>query len=459
MQIGKNKIITLAITVLFIFSMSASMMLIPSVNAHTPAWTIPTYAYITISPNPVGVGQQAYVIMFLDKLYDNTLSINNYRFHNYQLVITAPDGTNTTESFPVIQDTTSAQDYAFTPNTVGTYTLTFIFPGQTLTLANDANSEATLFGPPTFPNPYINDTYAPSSATTTLTVQSSPVPTATASGPLPTAYWTRPIYGENSYWYTLSSNWLGTGSPGYSGFGGTSNQQSFPGDAVGSLTSHVMWTKQLQSGGVVGGNTVAIPANTYFEGSAYSQRYTNPIIVDGMLIYTNPIGWSDVPGGTGGQGYGATTCVDLQTGQTLWTNPTMKALSFAYIYDAEDPNQHGVWPPVLISSTASNGGIFGAGAGNWYAYDADTGTSIFNITNVPGGATMLGPSGEFLVDNIVSYGPITMGPFGPSHSGAPYYLQEWNSSKLWDSTYSGASTVPGLIPTYTDGSNPALPRL
>ncbi len=66
-------------------------------------------------------------------------TINNYRFHDYQLVITAPDGTNTTETFPVVQDTTSAQDYAFTPNTVGTYKLTFIFPGQTLTLANDAN--------------------------------------------------------------------------------------------------------------------------------------------------------------------------------------------------------------------------------------------------------------------------------------------------------------------------------
>jgi hypothetical protein len=217
-----------------------------------------------------------------------------------------------------------------------------------------------------------------------------------------------------------------------------------------------MWDKQIQSGGVVGGNTVAIPANTYFEGSAYSQRYTNPIIVDGMLIYNNPIGWSGVAGGTGSQGYGPTTCVNLQTGQTLWTNPNMLAISFAYIYDAEDPNQHGVWPPVLISSTASNGGIFGAAPGNWYAYDAFTGQSIFNITNVPGGATMLGPSGEFLVDNLVSYGPITIGPFGPAHSGAPYYLQEWNSSKLWDSTYSGASTVPGLIPTYTDGSNPAL---
>ncbi len=73
MQIGKNKTISIAISILFIFSMTASMMLIPSANAHTPAWTIPTYAFITVSPNPIGVGQQAYVIMWLDKLYDNTL--------------------------------------------------------------------------------------------------------------------------------------------------------------------------------------------------------------------------------------------------------------------------------------------------------------------------------------------------------------------------------------------------
>jgi hypothetical protein len=438
MQISKNRAVIIAITTLFIFSMSASTMLIPMANAHTPKWNIPTYAYVVVSPNPVGIGQKAYVIMWLDKLYENAYLYNSYRFHDYTLVITAPDGTNTTETFPVVSDTTSANDYTFTPAAAGIYTVTFIFPGQTVAVPNaDPTDE------------YLNDTYLPSSASTTLVVQSTPVPAATASGPLPTAYWTRPIYGENSYWYTLSSNWLGSGVPGYAGWGATSNQQSFPGDAVGSLTCHVMWTKEIQSGGVVGGNTVAIPANTYFEGSAYSQRYINPIIVDGMLIYNPPIAWDGISGNFNGDPYGPTTCVDLQTGKVLWTNPNMPAITFAYIYDAEDPNQHGVWSPVLISSTVTSG-AFGNYPGNWYAFDAFTGTSLFNITNVPAGTVMLGPSGEYLSLSFVNYGPVDQygNPTGPEN----WYLQEWNSSRLWDSEYSGPSTVPTLIPPITDGS-------
>ena len=448
MQIGKNKKLSIAISILFIFSMSASMMLIPSANAHTPALQIPTYAFVNVAPNPIGVGQQCYVIMWLDKLYENAYISTPYRFHNYQIVITDPDGANTSETFPIIYDTTSAQDYAFTPDKVGTYTVTFIFPGQTITSSNAAAGDA-----------FINDTYQASSASTTLTVQSSPIAAAIGSGPLPTAYWTRPIYGENTNWYTLSSNWLGTTWPGYAAWGTfTANSQSFPGDAVGSQTSHIMWTKPIQSGGIVGGNNYpALPGNTWFEGSAYSQRYGNPIIVDGMLIYNPPLGWSGVAGGLAANPINApTTCVDLQTGQTIWTNPNMGAISFAYVYDAEDPNQHGVWPPVLVRSTVSSG-LFGSFPGNWYGYDAFTGISIFNVTNVPAGTVMMGPSGEYLSLSFVNYGPTTMTAFGPVPSGpVKVYLQEWNSSKLWDDTYSGPSTVPTLQPPISDGSNPSL---
>ena len=77
------------------------------------------------------------------------------------------------------------------------------------------------------------------------------------------------------------------------------------------MTGHVMWTKPLDSGGVVGGNQTAIAGDTYFEGSAYNQRYTNPIIVDGMLYYTEPISFAGVPGGLSGSAYGpmtASTC-------------------------------------------------------------------------------------------------------------------------------------------------------
>ena len=93
--------------------------------------------------------------------------------------------------------------YAFTPTAVGTYNLTFNFPGQVYGANGDGYPASTL----------INDTYLPSSASTTLTVQSTPIPAATLALRLPTDYWTRPIYGENTNWYTISSNWLGTGSP------------------------------------------------------------------------------------------------------------------------------------------------------------------------------------------------------------------------------------------------------
>ena len=439
MQLFKNKCVAIAIALFLMVSMAASMMLLPNANAHTPAWNIPTYAYITAAPNPIGVGQTTYIIMWLDKLWDNTALTNNYRFHNYELVITAPDGSNTTVPFPVVSDPTSAQDYSFTPTTAGTYVLTFIFPGQTITTSNDFATITEPF-PPYSPeaNPYIGDYYEPSTASMNLTVQSTKIPAALSSAPLPTAYWTRPIYAENTNWYTLASNWLGSGDPGYEGWGATANQQSFPGDAVGSLTNHVMWTKPIQSGGVVGGTTTtSIPADTFFEGSAYSQRFVNPIIVDGMLIYNPPVGWS-------GSESGPTTAVNLQTGQVIWTNPNMPQPTFAYIYDAQDPNQHGVWPPVLICSTA--GYFLGFSyPGTWEAFDADTGTWIFNVTNVPGGIPMLGPSGEYLVLNFVNLNP---NPFGTPE----WYLQEWNSSRLWDGTYSGPSTVPGLIPQVTNGA-------
>ena len=456
MQIAKNKTLAIAIAIFLMFSMSASMMLIPNVSAHTPAWTIPTYAFITAAPNPIGVGQQTYIIMWLDKLWDNVLPTNDYRFHNYELVITAPDGTNTTEAFPVVTDPTSDQDYAFTPTTTGTYVLTFIFPGQTITTSNDLATLPLPYPPFSEPNPYIGDYYGPSTASMNLTVQSTPIPAAITSEPLPTAYWTRPIYAENTNWYTLASNWLGSGDPGYEGWGATANQQSYPvgagvnddiGDAVGSLTPHIMWTKPIQTGGVVGGNTVAIQGDTYFEGSAYSQRYIDPIIVDGMLIYNPPLGWS-------GDESGPTTCVNLQTGQVIWTNPNMPEPTFAYVYDAQDPNQHGVWPPVLICSTALNNFIGMNIAGNWEAFDAFTGDWIFNVTNVPGGEPMLGPSGEYLLLDYVNLNDLN--PFLPPTGPPEYYLQEWNSSRLWDNTYSGPSTVPGLIPTITNGADPSL---
>ena len=206
----KNKFLAITMAILLSVLMASSMMLIPTTSAHTPPWQIPTYAYIYASPNPVGVGQFVHVDMFLDKVIDSAALNNNIRFENYQLTITAPDGKKTVETFAVVTDPTSNQDYSFTPSETGTYTFNFTFPGQTFTFTQAVSS---IFGPPA-PSQYIGDYYEPSSASATLTVQQSPVPVYPTT-PLPTTYWTRPIYGTNSNWYTVSSNYLGRNAPGY----------------------------------------------------------------------------------------------------------------------------------------------------------------------------------------------------------------------------------------------------
>ncbi|MGA3289727.1 MAG: PQQ-binding-like beta-propeller repeat protein [Candidatus Bathyarchaeia archaeon] len=423
MQIAKNRIAAIAIAIFLMFSMTTSLTLIPSARAAS-APTITTYAYIAVFPNPVGVGQTATIDMWLSRVLPGAQPGNDVRWANYKLTITAPDGTNTSQTFGTVEDPTANQDYSFTPSTAGTYTLTFNFPGQTYTWAPFMSA----FGP----IDATGNVYTGSSATTTLTVQQTSIANYPTT-PLPTAYWTRPIYGLNPNWYTISSNWLGDSAAGYSGglLGG-----EFPGDAIGSLTSHVMWTTPLDMGGVVGGNLFSAEQGaTYFEGSAYQNRYNNPIIVDGYLYYKEPISFS-------GPSSGPTVCVNLQTGQQVWSSSTMPSLSFAYIYNVEDPNQHGVYPPILV---ATIGAVFLGPAVplTWECFDAYTGDFMFNVTNVPAGTVMRGPEGEYLIVSLVNLGT----PTQPN-----YYLQEWNSSRLWGPNYSGPSTSPPVVPPILNGT-------
>ena len=144
MKISKNKPIAIAIALLLMVSMSASMMLLPSAIAHTPAWKIPTYAYIWASPNPDGVAQTVSVYMWLTNYYYGAQQSNDLRFHNYELSITDPDGHVTTQTFATIIDTTSNQHTSFVPTVAGTYNLTFTFPGQ---VYSDTTHIATSLSP------------------------------------------------------------------------------------------------------------------------------------------------------------------------------------------------------------------------------------------------------------------------------------------------------------------------
>jgi outer membrane protein assembly factor BamB len=419
-----------AIAILLIISIGASLTLLPTANAHTPPWQIPTHAKIAVSVNPIGVGQTLNIYMWLGNLpVDGSALTNDYRYHNYKLTITAPDGTVQTQTWVNITDPTNSQYLPFTPTQVGTYALNFTFAGFAV---NDFSHLPT--------STYVNDTYLSSSVSTTLTVQQEPLPAPINSYPLPQEYWTRPIYGENTDWWSISSNWLGSGSSSYSGMIGP-GMKRFPGDAIGPRTGHIMWTKPLQSGGVVGGNNFPIQGNTYFEGSAYVQRFNNPIIVNGKLYYTEPLSFYSETS-LAGAAFGPTDCVDIRTGQLVWSRADVPPLSFAYIYDLEDPQQHGVYPAILFASA----GGFGAPT-VWRAFDADTGNPLFNVTAVPSGTAVIGPQGELLRYVLANAGNST---------NPDWRLAQWNSTKLWSGLGFSGNLPNQWVPTISgivDASN------
>ncbi len=417
MKAIKNKCLILAL--ILISSFVISLVAIPNANAHSPVWTITSYAYINAAPNPVGKGQTVDIVMWVDAPLPGAAITNDVRRHDYTLTITKPDQTVETKHWDTVSDTTSIQFYQYVPDQTGNYTLKFDYAGQNYTWTGD----------------YQNDVIKAANTSTTLTVQEEPLPAAIDSYPLPTEYWTRPIEGQNTYWYAISSNWLGapyiTGANTYTGVPG-----AFQPDGSAPNSAHVMWTKPIQYGGVVGGNNTAVQGEAYYQGGSYNSRYSNGLIMQGTLFYQEP--WGNA--GTGGD----YIAVDLRTGAELWRiNPaatgTMLAPSFGYIYSYEDPNQHGALPNGLLIAPYRVGAIT-----CWAAYEPSTGKlTTMNITNIPSGVAAKGPSGEYLIYTLTNYG---------NAANPNYYLAQWNSSRVF-----GGMQGTGVGNWYSGTVNASLP--
>ena len=70
MKFAKNRIAAITIAIFFMFSMSASMILIPSASAVTLASgkiDIQLFAFCNVAPNPIGVGQSVNVGFWLNE--------------------------------------------------------------------------------------------------------------------------------------------------------------------------------------------------------------------------------------------------------------------------------------------------------------------------------------------------------------------------------------------------------
>lgn len=424
---AKNKTAITMVTLL-ILTFAISLIALPAANAQSTR-KMTSYAYLIAIPNPVGVGQTTFISMWVDAALPDALYTNDIRRHGYKLTITAPDGTKTTEEWPILFDTTGVEFKSFTPSQAGEYTLLFEYAGQVYTW-NATSAQRQFTG----------TTFLPANKTVTLTVQQEPLPAPIGSYPLPTEYWTRPIEGQNLDWYTLSSHWLrGSYFGAFATPGGRLNLWQRDGAAPNS--GHIMWTKPIEFGGVVGGGNVRVNGSTYYSGGSYEGRFGDALIMQGRLYFTMPLGH-----GGGGGGY---ISVDLRTGEEYWYRGELGtgvvggySDSKGELYDFDSQNQHGV-----------GGGLIWQIAGStWSAYDGFTGKWAYNLTGVPSGTEVYTDKGE-IVRYVFNYQNRWMALWNwteaPDTRGGieGYYGNQWRpNGRSIDTSkaYSWNVTIPNL---------------
>jgi hypothetical protein len=180
MILKKNKS-TLTIVFAAILLLSTFTIMMPAVKAAD----VPTYAYLSVSPNPVGVGQTLSLVATVQPLPPTGFDV----YHGLTITITKPDGT--TQTIGPLDTSTIGGQFAFhTPTQVGTYQFKMDYAGET------------------FPS---GATHLPSQTPVTdIVVQEDLIP-HWPDNPLPTDYWDRPINARNRNWGDIAGNWLQRG--------------------------------------------------------------------------------------------------------------------------------------------------------------------------------------------------------------------------------------------------------
>jgi hypothetical protein len=372
-----------------IFAVAASLVISSNVfgQVYFPeGYEVPTYAYINVAPNPIGVGQTVNVNFFLA-----TPMETSERPINMTVRMVDPDGKETIFG-PYTGDTTGGTFFNFVPDKAGDYTFQFIYGGQTLA------------GDPARPNmlAWKGLVNLPSqSEVKTLTVQEEPITQSHyPTTPLPTEWWQTPVPAQNvEQWYKIMGPWLGFGAITF-GQTGSYNATSFCNPYTTSpLTGHIIWTKPWGAGGVVGGDAGGTQDTGHYWTTRQYQPQYEPIIINGILysqLYPTTMGANQAQG---------IQAVDLYTGETLWTINTTNRLRCGMTTVYNHVNQYGVLGPFIwttgqlpASDTGGSRPALQSGTVQWNMYDATTGHYMLSLVN--GSALTLRPDEH---GNLIGY--------------------------------------------------------
>ena len=363
-SLKNNKILAIAIALLLTLSIATPILSSQTVNAHTPPWQIKTYAFIDANPDPIGIGQTAFITFGIDKVPNTVSGAYGDRWTGLTVTVTDPAGKITTLS-GFVADDTGFSHTTFVPDQIGNYTFVCNFPGQTLTGAN----------PPASGNgavaQYIGDVYLPSTSNTAVMMVTNEPATLVPFNALPTGYWQRPINMMNSNWNTISGNWLGLFAYTNAGLGYNATTDFDPYIQLAN-SAHILWTTPLAPGGLIGGEYGATAHSNYYSTAQYECKYL-AVIINGVLYYTfTPDASTDKQG---------IIAQDLKTGAILWHRYDLNGtLARGQIFNYISPNQYG-GHAYLWTSTMS---MYDAVTGNWILDVANsTSSGLFMSQQTP----------------------------------------------------------------------------
>jgi hypothetical protein len=304
----------------------------------TPNITVTTTAFMSFQPNPIGVGQSLLVNLWLEPATHYT----RYR-SGYTVTFTKPDGsTDTVGPMNSYQGDTTAW-FEYVVDQVGEWTVKFTAAGnyfpegyyyQGVVYATQADLPP---GPyPSFGGPtHLESAYYTEASTDEqkLTVQQEQV-LSWPPAPLPTDYWTRPIYITNREWYAIGGQYpfsaIGGGPDWPAETNVYANNYKFTPYVQAPNSAHVVWMRQGALAGISGGQfgyrSIGAGEGTYagtptiiFQGRCY-QTITK--VIDGTPTSV----WE---------------CYDLRTGEVYWDITGISSAPTVVTYNSAPPSVPG----------------------------------------------------------------------------------------------------------------------
>jgi hypothetical protein len=328
-----NILLTIALTFL-LFASSVLMMPLPvqaQTDTHgapttisypiappqgvTPNQTIETIPYISVTPNPIGINQPLLVNLWMQP----PLHVSRAFTQSFLVTFTKPDGTTETVGPMNSFQADGTAWFNYEPDQEGTWQVKFDFLGNFFPEGNYTTPPGGFVGSQIV---YMASCYYKPSTSPTVefTVQKDMVASWPPSA-LPTDYWSRPISPNNREWWIIAGHFPFTGVGGGEGWPANTNiyrsNYGFTPYVTTPNTAHVVWMREGEFGGLVGGQ---FGQDSFYMGGGFGRDSNIPIIVFSGKAYQTIN--KPMPQMVNGTIRTVTTsvlqCYDLATGKVNW---------------------------------------------------------------------------------------------------------------------------------------------